>query len=762
MSLKKTLFLCTLTFVAMAWIARPCVWEGSPSHFGSVNTRDLYYLPDTHFDSEYLMIIDQTPDLEAEEKYKEDQRLWGGSGPSYLSRFALARERVVWQELKELRAILAEHPDRDPVIEDYEERRRLLNAYAMDRLDDAILDEHPWIYRDEDDEPVMTRDDIRVIVENCPPEIPTEYVLNLSGAEAFYNRFFSRARDFYEAILLLPEGERQHKTLWATFMSGRCSLELNELQRAENSFLSCRKLVEEGFADPLSLVDETFGWLGKIHLERGEYLEALHAYISYRAVPERWVMAKESLYILFRRVVTNKAALQEMAGDDLGRQMVTAWLTSQPYKNPVPINAWFEAAESLPEEGFLAGADRLAWLAYKTGEMELAARWLKQSDERTVPARFVQSRLLLREGKIDEANKVLHSLSEEMSRNRLYFFEGSSPVITGASIRRAEGATLLRQKDYVAAVIAFVPASLEDVEFLARRILTLEELERAISELKAMDPEEVAETRKQGGFFESFYFEGEPFEAFIYALQEIQAQRLARMKDWESAARYFQEAVESAAELSWGDSLARETADLARELVDLMNKAEDTKRSERERAQAFFDAGVLIRRHGSEILGVWSLDPECGLEVLSESALTVLGDDAEARLEQSRNVCGRPCNLRFVASGLMRQAAELLPDNDPLTARALFTGGSYIKAGYPKDADYFYKALVRRNPNLLIAQQADELRWFPKNFTDEVLYTPLLPDTSIRKRDLAILVVNGVVIMGLVVAVFWFVRRKRG
>jgi hypothetical protein len=54
-----------------------------------------------------------------------------------------------------------------------------------------------------------------------------------------------------------------------------------------------------------------------------------------------------------------------------------------------------------------------------------------------------------------------------------------------------------------------------------------------------------------------------------------------------------------------------------------------------------------------------------------------------------------------------------LPANDAMTAQARYLGGTYLKKRAPKAANYFYKALVRRNPNLLIAQQANELHWFP-------------------------------------------------
>jgi hypothetical protein len=112
-----------------------------------------------------------------------------------------------------------------------------------------------------------------------------------------------------------------------------------------------------------------------------------------------------------------------------------------------------------------------------------------------------------------------------------------------------------------------------------------------------------------------------------------------------------------------------------------------------------------------------------------------------------------------MAADLMKQCAALLPDNDVLMAKALYLGGTILKARYPEEADYFYKSLVRRNPNLLIARQADQLRWFPKQFTDVVLYTPL-PKTFLRKRTLALLL--GLFLLPMLAAGAWVVLKKKG
>ena len=112
-----------------------------------------------------------------------------------------------------------------------------------------------------------------------------------------------------------------------------------------------------------------------------------------------------------------------------------------------------------------------------------------------------------------------------------------------------------------------------------------------------------------------------------------------------------------------------------------------------------------------------------------------------------------------MASDYMWRAAELLPDNDPLTAEALYLGGTYIMKKDPQAADRFYKALVRRNPNLLIAQQANQRRWFPKNFTDVVVYQPR-PEQHWydRKRNIALVALP---VAAVVMFTVWLVARMR-
>jgi hypothetical protein len=59
------------------------------------------------------------------------------------------------------------------------------------------------------------------------------------------------------------------------------------------------------------------------------------------------------------------------------------------------------------------------------------------------------------------------------------------------------------------------------------------------------------------------------------------------------------------------------------------------------------------------------------------------------------------------------QAANLLADDQPETAEALFWGGTWLKTRDVKTADLFYKTLVRRCRHTDLGREADRIRWFP-------------------------------------------------
>ena len=204
----------------------------------------------------------------------------------------------------------------------------------------------------------------------------------------------------------------------------------------------------------------------------------------------------------------------------------------------------------------------------------------------------------------------------------------------------------------------------------------------------------------------------------------------------------------------------------AKVIAKHLEQANDNTLSARERAENYFDAAELIAAHCKHLFNSNPLSEyylPLKNDVLTKRREHVLSKNARKRIEENLN--GPECRLShwYVAADLMKQCADLLPNNDVLAAEALFLGGSYLKYRDPKSADPFYKALVRRNSNLLIAKQADELRWFPKEFTDVVLYTPRIKPLLPRKRTLTLrfAAVTLILSTGVVLVVLAKRARKR-
>ena len=170
-----------------------------------------------------------------------------------------------------------------------------------------------------------------------------------------------------------------------------------------------------------------------------------------------------------------------------------------------------------------------------------------------------------------------------------------------------------------------------------------------------------------------------------------------------------------------------------------MTEGRDTTRTKRQQAESLYDAGILTREKGMELLGTeiehdwavfdgyynWWPIVEKRRESPSRATIKDVPDSLNAALSASDDELKRvdahapEPNERFhyrrLASELMWECAQLLPDNDPLTAKALYYGGIWHRSRDNTYADRFYKSLVRRCRKLPFGQEADRLRWFPKN-----------------------------------------------
>lgn len=563
-------------------------------------------------------------------------------------------------------------------------------------------------------------------------KLPAEFALYVRGAAAYKTGEAKAAVGHWKAVLALPPAARRYRSTWAAFMIGKAALS-GDPTTARTWFEKTRTLAAEGLADSLRLADASLGWQGRAELDLGLYDQALaHYYQLFRTA--RFPESIEGCISLdrtcYKALTDKKARLDVLAADPLCHRILTAWVLSSPSMGDSPelyhaqsCAAWLDAVEVAAKrspKGVAAGADRLAWAAYRAGRMEAAARWAALADPKAPYARWVRSKLLLRAGKIDEALEVLRGLVGAFPAEEAWE-EDHCRIVPDETVRTEVGLLLLGRRDYTAALDMLVRGmSWDDAAYVAERVLTVDELTDFIAKrdkdaaLTALPPKRNPWETQQ--------------PSAISRLRYVLARRLARQGDWTKARPLW----------------PAQTLPHADRYVAIMAIARDAKRADRDRAVALYRAARLVRTYGLALLGT-ELDPDWGVyggnndgNTLARRGVAQAGErdfdhdfvpitgpaallaalgptgDERARVTRSAPTPNTRFHYRTTAAELMWQCGERLPDNDPLLARALWEGGVYLKDRDPKAADRFYKALVNRCRKLPIGQEADRLRWFPK------------------------------------------------
>ena len=655
----------------------------------------------------------------------------------------------------ELKEALGDRTDAAEIVTAYQALREALapfNQHALDDLDER--NDRPA----NPDSPLLPNVFDLSSYEALLGRVPSEFAHYLRGAAAFRNGDMAGAVASFEAVLALPAAERQFRSTWAAYMLGKAR-ENEEPARAIGHYLQVRELAQTGFRDALDLTTDSLGWQARAAMVTGDMSTALHLYVAFGAHPGCAKTAYTSAREVCRSAFLTETFDLGLVSDALCRQLITSYLLS--HKAPEMAARWLEVLGT-PEPGtVLEGADRLAWLAYNQGDMAGAAQWLGHSDREAPYSRWVQAKLMLREGKLAEAAVLLEHTCEAIEKGgvedlAVYEFPPGEYAtrddsFIGGGFNRAHAEHALAQVargQYDAGLAAFVRGDARaDAACLAERILTLEELEAFVQAHPDAGPPAVLRGEAEED-------EGEQEPPGLW-LRHLVARRLARSGAWERALPLYPE------KLRWRDGGVREAAV---NYYALLKKSGDTKWDKHQRAEALIGAAAILREDGMVLLGT-ELEPDGWIDwgyfpywrefppPFSEEpslAGSLPATDFTQRFGQSKPALMKRYHYTYVAAEQLWTAARMLPDNDTLTAEALYTGGTYLMYSDPAAADAFYKALVNRNPNLLIARQADARRWFPETFTDVVLYQPYPRPWYGSRRHAALLA--GATVLGVLLA----------
>ncbi|MGA1238917.1 MAG: hypothetical protein ACO34E_18880, partial [Limisphaerales bacterium] len=373
-------------------------------------------------------------------------------------------------------------------------------------------------------------------------------------------------------------------------------------------------------------------------------------------------------------------------------------------------------------------ADRLALLAYQRDRMDLAEQWLQLSTN-TPLSQWLQSRLLIRQGKVQEAGAILSSLCRSFSTSAnypqlpppnppphpVYITQGTFYTVSLHQQALAEWSVLLlARQQYVDALHALLLSSYwNDAAYVAERVLTLQELQTYIEAFWPLPP---PNTPRENLTEENH---------IAINLHDLLARRLGRLQLWDQAKPHLRQEHQS----------LLTTLQLALEQGRNPNLPSTT------RGHALSLAAKTMRHHGLELVGTETAPDWASLNgqfELTSIGTTRSSNDLPASLhatpdEFQRYLAHTPANTnrwhyRYLAADLAWEAASLLPNNDNETARILALGGSWLKNLDPKKADPFYKTLVNRCRQTSLGQEADRLRWFPPIDKDGNLLPPSSSD----------------------------------
>jgi hypothetical protein len=552
-----------------------------------------------------------------------------------------------------------------------------------------------------------------------PPELPGEFADYLAGAIAYHQGALGRARAAWERLLARPAAERRHRSTWAAFMIGKASL-TQDTEAAIQSFERTRELAEAGFADPLGLAAESYGWQAYAELRRKRNAEALKLY--FLQMKTGAPSALGSLRFTAARTLNDPKALEQVAASDEARPIMTAYVISRWGQSedggidPSPARKWLAAINKVDPRN-VNDADLLAWVAYRAGDFAATEGWLKRASGGMTD--WIQAKLLLRAGNLAEAEQLIQrsSLSARLPKDpgaehdAFEAYEAGIPFALRPRLQGERGAVQLARGDYTGALYPLADGGYwTDAAYVAERVLATDELKKYLDQswpaaLAAHRPDDYGD----GWELTHAGIVSPSRKRMAYKLRYLLGRRLVREGRYQEALAYLP------------TSLSLPVKTLAASLA----QGHDAGRPAEERARALFRAACITRHQGLELLGT-ELEPDWFLyEGLYENdpfakarlrgAFQHLGPQADERRRAGRSPAEpeKRFHYRYRGADLARAAAELLPDGSIEKARMLVTAGNWLEGRDSEAAGPFLEALLSCCGETQLAQRAQRVKAIP-------------------------------------------------
>lgn len=598
------------------------------------------------------------------------------------------------QELQEaLKHLPLSDAERDLLIQEYRTFRSQLTTVKQ------FLDRQPFKYYEPPvDVPALDAALSLLNELEVPDGLPKEFEFYLKGALAFYRYDISTARSHWQAVLDLPKESRHFRSVMAAFMIARTGG-----GQVPETYQRVRQLVNEGYADAQGLAAASYGREARYYLYSADchltpsvrYQRAIDLY--FKQWQSGYSNAIHSLKITAREAWEDRdsSVVEDLAAVAQSRAVLLAYVLTNydaqlADKRRRMLSALPDAKAITMKE-----AGRFALLEYQHNELATAKLWLSYADPQDALALWVRSKLLLRDGKINEGRTLMLALTDEIEA------KGNDWQRLDTKRAWAElGLLMLREERYVQAAEYFEKSeSWEDLAYVLERLLDTDSLMAFARAHTVKNPT-------------LDFYDGTGVAA-------LTARRLMREAQFESALEFFDAEIRSNAE----------------DYVMTMRAASDAANDPDERAQQYWKAAKLMRHQGITLFGT-ELEPDFAwfdgsFEWGSTSAarlhnnyapyaygpkrqLNTVSNDERDRLKNTAVLPNKRFHYRYRAAQLAEWSAGLLP-NDSEDAALIYTiAGNWLKLRDPQAADRLYKLLVVRCPNTALGQSARATHWLPQ------------------------------------------------
>jgi hypothetical protein len=522
--------------------------------------------------------------------------------------------------------------------------------------------------------------------------LPADVGLYTVGAGDYRRGDMDHAALRFRAVLALADPALNRRATWAAYMLGRIAADEGETGAAAEAFGRTRALAAGGAPDPLALAVASFGEEARLHLATAkghpfdaaygrEIAAAVGLYALQAALGSR--IAVESLRMVAETLLgrddppTDHAALAAAIGDPTVQRLVVAYVlarveddTPAPGANPLLVR--LVAAIEARGLDHPAGADRLAALCYRIGRFDLAAKMASAAEGPL--AAWVKAKLALHRGDLDAAAPQYAEASRAFPDAPLD--AGNRTLLLGE-----QGTLTLARGDYVGALAQLYPVATTywgDVAHIAERVLTVDELKGFV------DAHAGDEAPHPASEADIVLANDPPTQ-----LRVLLARRLVRAGRYEEALAYFP-AVTDPPVRDWVRAYAQAMHDSTARWWAV------------DRAKAWFDASVLAREHGMEIMAMegppdrFVVDGNyacCVAQAKLEGPFITEGE--KARFAASVAQPDKRYHYRYVAALEASRAADLLPARSQAFAAVLCAATGYVMNQDSPAAAVSYRRYLR-------------------------------------------------------------------